>query len=187
MEQHLLLNSVDALVTYHGTAGIEFASMGKPVLVPDRGKYDDCGFVARSVLACRISFAAAHRGGMNSILHDVAASRRNFCWLVVLCASLAKGFFCSPITSRQDELYDIIPQLLANNRAEVAHEIETLSEWWASGHRYYHTWKMAQSDAFQLSNVMNSQVKIYDRTRHCGPQNRCRLSAAGDRRGRHQP
>ncbi|CAN0485708.1 unnamed protein product, partial [Phaeothamnion confervicola] len=39
-----VMESIDALVTYHGTAGIELAAQGKPVMLPDRGKYHGAGF-----------------------------------------------------------------------------------------------------------------------------------------------
>jgi hypothetical protein len=147
-----LLNSVDALVTYHGTAGIEFASLGKPVLVPDRGKYDDCGFVRVASSRAEYLSLLTQPWWRELDRHDVRRRAEVFAgwWF---CAPASQRAFLLADDSRQDELYNIIPQLLANNRAEVAHEIETLSEWWALGHRYYHTWKMARSDAFQLSNV----------------------------------
>ena len=74
----------------------------------------------------------------------------------------AGWWFCTPAWQkgfvladdlRQDELYEINLNLLENNSTEVVREIKTLRDWWASGHRYYHTWKMVQSDSFQLSNV----------------------------------
>jgi len=34
----------DGVVTLHGTCGIEFAAMGKPVLIADQGWYHDCDF-----------------------------------------------------------------------------------------------------------------------------------------------
>ena len=34
----------DGVVTLHGTCGIEFAVMGKPVLIADKGWYHDCDF-----------------------------------------------------------------------------------------------------------------------------------------------
>lgn len=147
-----VMNAVDALVTYHGTAGIEFASLGKPVLVPDRGKYDDCGFVR----------VASSRADYLSLLatpwwHDMNLdeTRRR-------AEIFAGWWFCAPTwqgrliladDSRQDALYDVIPELLANNRKEITREIASLRDWWASGHRYYHTWKMMQAESYQLSNV----------------------------------
>ena len=41
-----VMDTADALITCQGTAGIEFASLGKPVLVSDAGWYHDAGFVS---------------------------------------------------------------------------------------------------------------------------------------------
>lgn len=40
-----IINISDGLVTFHGTSGIEYAALGKPVLVADKGWYHDYGFV----------------------------------------------------------------------------------------------------------------------------------------------
>jgi hypothetical protein len=147
-----VMNAIDALVTYHGTAGIEFASLGKPVLVPDRGKYDDCGFVR--VAESRADYLAllATRWWDDIDLADTRRRAEIFAgwWF---CAPAWQKRFVLADDSRQHELYDLIPQLVADNRGEVAQELDSLRAWWRSGHRYYHTWKMAQADAYQLSNV----------------------------------
>ena len=38
-----MIENADALVTYHGTSALEYASLGKPVMVADRGWYHDFG------------------------------------------------------------------------------------------------------------------------------------------------
>jgi hypothetical protein len=147
-----VMRAIDALVTYHGTAGIEFASLGKPVLVPDRGKYDDCGFVR--VASSREEYLSLLEGRWWDGIDLQDARRRaeifSGWWF---CAPSWQGRFILADDSRQDELYDGIVRLLEDNPAEAEHEIRMLGQWWNSGHRYYHTWKMAQSDAYQLSNV----------------------------------
>ena len=40
-----ILEISDGLVTFHGTSAIEYAAMGKAVLVADKGWYHDCDFV----------------------------------------------------------------------------------------------------------------------------------------------
>jgi hypothetical protein len=147
-----VMRSVDALVTYHGTAGIEFAALGKPVFVPDRGKYDDCGFVkvARSrddylqQLGCE---------WWSSIDSDDARRRAELFAGWWFCAPDWQDGFVLPDDSRQDALYDLIPGLVAGNRQMVAREVQTLHDWWAGGHPFYHTWKMAQADGYRLTNV----------------------------------
>jgi hypothetical protein len=147
-----VMRAVDALVTYHGTAGIEFASLGKPVLVPDRGKYDDCGFVRVAQSRAEYLSLLSQPWWDGIDLHDARRRAEIFSgwWF---CAPTWQGRFILADDSRQYELYDGIVRLLDDNPAEAAREIQTLGQWWASGHRYYHTWKMAQTDAYQLSNV----------------------------------
>jgi hypothetical protein len=147
-----VLRAIDALVTYHGTAGIEFAALGKPVLVPDRGKYDDSGFIR----------VAESREDYLQLLGrhwwtetDLAASKRRAeifagCFF---CAPDWQSDFILPDDSQQDRLYDTITQRLDRNDAPVRRELEELGLWWRSGAMYYHTFKMMRSSGFQLSNV----------------------------------
>lgn len=146
-----VMHAVDALVTYHGTAGVEFAALGKPVLVPERGKYDDCGFVkaARSRDEYLALLAEDWWVGI-----DLADSKRR-------AEIFAGWWFCAPDwqdrflladDSRQDALYDIIPGLIAENRGTVARELDELRQWWTSGHPFYHTSKMMRADRFRITN-----------------------------------
>ncbi len=147
-----VMQALDALVTYHGTAGIEFASLGMPVLVPDRGKYEDCGFV--KVAADRADYLELLRQewwqGM-----DMAGCRRRaeiFAGWWFCAPDWQKGFILHD-DSRQNALYDVIPGLLTRHRDEVQREVAHLREWIASGHRYSHTYKMMHADAYCLTNV----------------------------------
>jgi hypothetical protein len=147
-----VMQCMDALVTYHGTAGIEFASLGKPVLVPDRGKYDDCGFVR--VAANRAEYLAllSTRWWYGLAADEVRARAELFAgwWF---CAPSWQGNFLLADDSRQDELYGIIQGLLRDNLEVVDREVDSLRDWLASGHRYSHTFKMMQVDQFQLTNL----------------------------------
>jgi hypothetical protein len=147
-----VMEGADALVTYHGTAGIEFAALGKPVLVPDRGKYDDCGFVkvARNRNDYLQLLASRWWDDMDVAECKVLAEVFSGWWF---CAPAWQGQFVLSDDSRQHALYDSIPTLLSNNINVVHEEIRQLADWYASGHRYSHTWKMMHSDTFQLTNV----------------------------------
>jgi hypothetical protein len=147
-----VIHSLDALVTYHGTAGIEFACQGKPVLVPDRGKYDDCGFVA--VAKDRQNYLdLLGRAWWRDV--DLEDARRR-------AEIFAGWWFCMPNWQRgfvlkedatQDLLYDSIPVLLRNNRDVIEREFSELRAWWKSGHPYYHTTKMINAEGYALSNI----------------------------------
>lgn len=144
--------ALDALVTYHGTAGIEFASLGKPVLVPDRGKYEDCGFV--KVAADRGEYLRLLRGPWWQDMDVADAKRRAEIFAGLwFCAPAWQDRFILADDSRQNALYEIIPRLVADNETTVASEIAHLRDWFASGHPYSHTFKMVHADGYRLSNV----------------------------------
>lgn len=147
-----VMGCLDALVTYHGTAGVEFACLGKPVLVPDRGKYEDCGFVR--VAADRADYLdLLRRNWWNETDREDARRRAEIFTGWWFCAPSWQGGFILADDSRQDELYRIIPRLLDEHPDAVRREIAGLREWVASGHLYSHTFKMMRADAFQLTNV----------------------------------
>lgn len=147
-----VMNALDALVTYHGTAGIEFASLGKPVLVPDRGKYDDCGFVKMARDRADYLDLLSHEWWADMDLEDCRRRAEIFAgwWF---CAPTWQGDFILGDDARIDELYDDIPGLIENNKDIVAREIAHLRDWYRSGHPYSHTYKMMHADSFRLTNV----------------------------------
>jgi hypothetical protein len=147
-----VMQAIDALVTYHGTAGIEFASMGKPVLIPDRGKYDDCGFakVARSREHYLELLASEWWTDIDLAETRLRAEIFSGWWM---CAPDWQGDFLFRDDSLQDRLYDIIPGLVSGSKAIVEKELETLRAWWDAAHPYYQTFKMQRADRYRLSNV----------------------------------
>ncbi len=147
-----VMQAIDALVTYHGTAGIEFASLGKPVLLPDRGKYDDCGFARVAYSRDEYLQLLATEWWRDLDAADVRRRAEIFAgwWF---CAPQWQGGFVLPDDSRQDALYDTMSSLIESNKEAVRLEIEELAIWWNSGRAYYHTSKMLRADRFQLSNL----------------------------------
>ena len=119
--------AVDALITYHGTAGIEFASLGKPVLLPDRGKYDDCGFA--KLAASREHYLALLATDWWADIDLAQAKRRAEIfagwWF---CAPEWQGDFLLGDDARQDALYDAIPDLIGGHPKEIARELATLRD-----------------------------------------------------------
>jgi hypothetical protein len=142
-----VMDTADALITCQGTSGIEFASLGKPVLVSDSGWYHEAGFV----LLPRSRddyFATLAREWWRTDEGATIAHR----------ASLFAGFFfCHPEWQRefllgaeldQWKLYAEIPDVLARGAAALDQEKRLMREWWASGTRGYHTYKMLAADAY---------------------------------------
>jgi hypothetical protein len=144
-----VMRSVDALITLQGTAGVEFAAQGKPVLVADRSWYHDRGFVkwART----RAEYLSALDTPWWEELDLETASRR--------AQVFAGWYFCRPSwhgdyrladDSEQESLYAALPGLLTGQADAIRREITTLREWWASDHLLYHTYKMGRAEAYGL-------------------------------------
>lgn len=136
-----VIDSVDAIITYHGTVGIEAASAGKPVLVADRGWYDDCGFVVRP--ADRAAYLdALGREWWRDV--DIEQARRH--------ADIFAGWYFEPppwqgrfVTGDDSEQLALYPrqlEMLTRERDVMEREIETIGRWFVSGERFYQTYKV---------------------------------------------
>jgi hypothetical protein len=142
-----VLECADALVTCQGTAGIEFAAMGKPVLAADAGWYDHAGFVklARSraeyleLLACdwwrSMDVADATRRARVFAGFHFAHPR----W---------QGSFLLPDDIEQWDIYRRLPVLIAGAGQALDRELREIRAWYGSNCRGYHTYKMTAANAF---------------------------------------
>ncbi len=152
-----LMGCIDGAVTYHGTIGIEAATIGKPVIVADRGWYDDCGFVTRPNDRAAYCVALKDRQWLDV---DVESRRRNaeiFAGWYFTVPSWQGGLICGD-DSGQWSNYDHLSGLMTQEGAAIKRELEEIAAWWSSGARFYHTEKMRHADAFTVSNVRCHQV-----------------------------
>jgi hypothetical protein len=149
-----VMKAIDALVTYHGTSGVEFAALGKPVLLPDVGKYHRAGFA--HVAQSRADYVdCLSRRWWTS--RDAVGDRRRAeiyagWWF---CAADWQGGFVFEDDSRRDALYAGLPALFADNPGAVAREVDEIAAWWRSGETHYHKTKMRRAEGYALSNVSN--------------------------------
>ncbi len=58
-----------------------------------------------------------------------------------------------PDDSMQQRLYPHISRYLGDHAEAAAREVQTIREWFESGERLYHTWKMRKANSYALSNV----------------------------------
>lgn len=149
-----VMSMASALVTYHGTAGIEYAAHGKPVLLADRGWYHDCGIAK---LASSRDEYLEHLGTrwFDHVNNSHAEAQ----------AKLYAGmYFCLPSWQVGQALPDdsnkrALRQVIINQNAHQlpAHQIELklVRRWYYSAENgnSYHSFKMVQAEAYGLSNV----------------------------------
>jgi hypothetical protein len=142
-----LMDCVDGLVTYHGTAGIEYAALGKPVLVADRGWYHDFGFVKWPRSRAEYLQALASEWWKELNLKETTRLVQIFAgWY--FCRPAWQGNFVLEDDSVQDSIYEKIPELFANNSEAIERELETMRDWFSSDCRHYHTYKMSQAEEY---------------------------------------
>jgi hypothetical protein len=140
-----MIECLDGLVTYHGTAGIEFAAMGKPVLLADRGWYHDVGCAKWPKSRQEYLDALASEWWTELDLHKTARVAQIFAGWYFGRPEWQRDFLLED-DSMQWAIYEKIPDLIERNRNVISKEIETIREWYRSGHPHYHAFKMVQSD-----------------------------------------
>ena len=142
-----LMDCVDGLVTYHGTAGIEFAAAGKPVLLTDKGWYHDVGFAKWPKSRQEYLDLLASEWWSEIDLQEASRLAQIFAgWY--FGRPTWQGNFILDDDSKQWKIYENVPTLIKENAEVISKEMETIREWFNSGHPHYHTYKMTRSDEF---------------------------------------
>ena len=142
-----VLNISDGLVTFHGTSAIEYAAMGKPVLVPDRGWYHDCDFVL---------FPKSRQDYANLLTQnwlkyiDVEKAKKN--------AELFAGIFYGiprwqknlilPDDADREILREKLPDIVKNQKKIIHKEVSLIRKWINSESKVYHIFKIEKNKVF---------------------------------------
>jgi hypothetical protein len=145
-----VMGCVDAVVTCHGTIGIEAAAMGKPVMVVDRGWYHDCGFVLWPGSRAAFLEALARPWWQELDLERTQRRAAIFAGWVFGVPDWQRGFLAGD-DSAGEALYPGMPALIADNPDEVRREIATIRRWYLSDEPAYHTFKVAEADALDFA------------------------------------
>lgn len=142
-----LIKTIDAIVTYHGTIGLEATAIGKPVLVADKGWYHDWGFV-KLPQSRESYFKLLNTCWWEGIdLEKNAELAQIFAGLCWGRPSWQKNFILED-DSLKEEIYKSIPDLLKNNKDTVKKEMETIREWIRTDYPHYHIYKMMQAEDY---------------------------------------
>lgn len=144
-----LRDCLHGIVTLHGTAGVEMAAIGKPVLVASQGWYGDVGFVVWP--RTRQAYLDALTTRWWEDVDQKKASR--------LAQVFAGFYFCKPAggfgislhdDSDQHALYQRLRALLVDKRQNVLNEVDTMAAWMKSDSRHYHIFKMKRADSYEF-------------------------------------
>lgn len=144
--------AVDAIITFHGTIGVEATCRGIPVMVADRGWYHDCGFV--NWPATREAYLQALRTRWWVGHPDASEVRRalQFAGMYFCCPDWQANFIM-PDETQGSANYRKLTKLAVDAAPTIEREMDELSGWIASGHRYYHLYKMIRAGGYMTSNV----------------------------------
>ena len=130
--------AADAIVTVHGTIGIEAAARGLPVLNADRSQYTDWGFTH---LATSPEHYAALLAGITALAPPTAVQRdRAMAFAALSLAPPPAGLGLvrtSCDTSAPPVLYDEIAARLETGGQAWERERSAVTEWLATGHPCY--------------------------------------------------
>ena len=149
-----VMSKADALVTFHGTAGIEFASQGKPVLVSDRGWYHDCGFTVFP--ESREHYLHLLSQDWFSLVDTKSIQQRAeiFAGWYFCCPRWQEGAIMPDDSDKTTQIKIFRNGFLDLNKESIGREINTIRKWLASGTSGYHTFKMASDNSYAMSNVI---------------------------------
>lgn len=147
-----LIQTLDGIVTCHGTIGIEATALGIPVLVAHPGWYGHAGFVVNP--ASRDNYLAVLRTEWWKTLDKEAARQRAELFAGwIFCVPNWHGNYVMQDDSRQDAIYSELLTFIANNKSAMDREVQEIREWFESGHRYFHIFKMTSANSFKTGIV----------------------------------
>ena len=145
-----LLKAIDAFVTCHGTVGVEAAALGKPVLVAERGWYDQAGFVRTSDSREDFLELLVSQWWTEIPLAKTTRKARQFAGLYWGRPDWQAGFLLED-DSRQWEIYQDGKQLIRGNMDVIERELECIRAWFQSGHSHYHVFKMLKTEDYAVN------------------------------------
>jgi len=142
-----VLEISDGLITFHGTSAIEYASMGKAVLVADRGWYHDCDFVL--LPKSREDYSNLLTKNWFELTNFEKAKEN-----ALLFAGLFYGIpawqksFILPDDSDKKLLREKLPFLIKYKSKIIKKEIKLIKRWINSDSKVYHNFKIQNNEIF---------------------------------------
>ena len=142
-----ILEKSDALVTHHGTAAIEFAALGKPVLVTDVGWFHDCEFVKFPKSKDDYLDLLTKTWHTSIDLKKAKLRARLFAGLFFGIPNWQKTLVI-PDDCDNEKLREKLPIIISNNQKLIKKEVKLIREWINRNTNCYHTYKMLNSSNF---------------------------------------
>ena len=139
-----VMESSDALITFHGTSAIEFAASGKPVLVADKGWYHDCDFVLYPKSREDYLNILKTNWFENVNVQRTKEKARLFAGVYFGMTSW-QGRAILPDDVDKEKIRKILPEFVKKYKSIIKKEIKIMKSWLEDGSIDYHTFKMIKS------------------------------------------
>ena len=124
--------------------------LGKPVLVAERGWYDQTGFVRTSDSREDFLELMVSQWWTEIPLAKTTRKARQFAGLYWGRPDWQAGFLLED-DSRQWEIYQDGKQLIRGNMEVIERELEWIRAWFQSGHSHYHVFKMLKTGDYAVN------------------------------------
>jgi hypothetical protein len=154
-----LIRALDGIVTCHGTIGIEATFLGTPVLTSYPGWYGHAGFVVNP--GNRDDYLSALKTEWwKGVDRTTARAGAELFAGWMFCAPDWHDGYVLQDDSRQEAIYADLPQFLEANAVALEREVREIKDWFDSGHRYFHVFKMTRAKAFQPGNCKQNEAGL---------------------------
>ena len=146
-----IFNSISGVITIAGTVGVEYAAMGKPVMVAERGWYHQAGFTANARSRSHYLHLLKSSWWERSSAQLEAAARQ--------AQIFAGAYFGRPNWHGkyvfgedylQQQLWKHISALIREEKTAIKSEVECMRKWWDSPIKHYHLFNMLSSSAYEF-------------------------------------
>ncbi|NBT86555.1 MAG: hypothetical protein EBT45_08725 [Alphaproteobacteria bacterium] len=137
----------DGLVTFHGTAGIEYAAAGKPVLLAEKSWYHDMGFSVCAKTRTDYIRLLQKKWWLGLDKEKTQNSALEYAGMY-FCAPKWQKTILMPDDSDRIGLVNHLQKINFESNRSIIKEVSLLKAWLSSKNRWYHSYKMKNAQNY---------------------------------------
>jgi len=139
----------DGLVTFHGTAGIEYAAAGKPVLLAEKSWYHDMGFSVCAKSRADYIRLLQKKWWLGIDKVKTQNSALEFAGMY-FCAPHWQKTILMPDDSDRKGLVNTLEKRNFESNRSIRKEVRLIKDWLSSKNHWYHSYKMQNVSRYIL-------------------------------------
>ena len=145
-----VMNISSGLITMHGTAGLEYASCGKPVMIADKGWYHDAGFTINPSSRKDYIDLLSKNWLLNFNSEEFQRNAKIFAGLYFCCPKWQKNLLMRQDIYQNENKKNIFDYIDRKSDL-ISEEIKNIQNWLDSDYTQYQTFNMLNS--YEYSNI----------------------------------